>query len=106
MQKMTRRAALAAIPMLGTAATVPAIAAPAESSAADSYADFIRSLGDRVADGDRVQIFGSANRARVEIYRTTIERVHPKVMMPVEHIVASYRLTASGWESEGYHPAS
>ena len=39
---------------------------------------------------------------RVEAMRQQMEQVHPKVRMPVERCVESWRLSATGWKSEGW----
>jgi hypothetical protein len=60
-------------------------------------------LSDKIEDGDRLQVFGSVRFVRAEIYRTGIEQVRPTVSLPVERIIASYRLRADGWHSEGFY---
>lgn len=94
-----------------TGAVGAIIAAPAaveaalpESPAMDCWNTLIASLGDRVPDGSRVQIFGNSSAARAVIMKTGIEQVRPNLALPVERIVASYRLRPEGWFSEDiYH---
>ena len=105
---VTRRAALAGL------ASVPAVAIPAaagelQAAAAPgkAWSDFIASFADIVPDGARVFIYGSRNNCRVEFLQTFMEPLRPgrpDRMFPVERLVASYRLTPEGFQSEGFYP--
>ncbi|MEI5680527.1 MULTISPECIES: hypothetical protein [unclassified Mesorhizobium] len=95
-----RNTAVATAVVATVGAPAVAEAAKQNSPAMDHWAAFIASLGERVPAGSRIQIFGGTTHVRAEIMVTSIEQVHPKVAMPVERIVASYRLRREGWVSE------
>ncbi|SFU21039.1 hypothetical protein [Mesorhizobium sp. YR577] len=100
-RRLLLRNTVAATAVVATAAApVAAETAQQNNPAMDHWAAFIASLGERAPAGSRIQIFGGAKHVRAEIMVTSIEQVHPKVAMPVERIVASYRLRPEGWVSE------
>lgn len=107
MSALTRRLFLrntAAAGAVAATVAVPAVVDATEHQVTplDHWAAFIASLGDRVPEGARIQIFGNATVARCEIMVTQIEQVHPSVTMPVERCVGAYRLLPEGWVSEGW----
>jgi hypothetical protein len=108
---ITRRAALAGL------VTAPAVAIPGAAAVTEElqtvatpikvWSDFIASFADLTPDGARVNISGGQNSCRVEFLQTFMEPLRPGRLgrvIPVEWIVASYRLTPNGWESEGQYP--
>ena len=108
---ITRRAALAGL------VTAPAVAIPGAAAVTEElqtvatpikvWSDFIASFADIVPDGARVFIYGSRNNCRVEFLQTFMEPLRPgrpDRMFPVERLVASYRLTPEGFQSEGFYP--
>lgn len=103
---ITRRLFLrntAAAGVVGTAIASPAVAeAKIELSARDravaAWAQLIEAISELSPANCRLQIVGDQRFFRVNALRTEMERVHPRVTMPVERFVASIEWSdTNGW---------
>lgn len=80
----------------------------AEDRAVQAWSEFCAALEELMPADCRIQVFGShvAGRQhpsiRVEAMRTQIERVHPKVRMPVKRIVQTAYVHRDGWRFDPY----
>lgn len=85
------------------AVTVAAPAASAPQSPQEAWAVIMASLRREVGSDCRIQLTGNDNSLFVVVWRTVMEQVSPRQVIPVDRIVASYALEGGGWKPKGVH---